>query len=256
MEESKKTEQLDIRTKARLLTGKSFWNTAECKELGLPSVKLSDGPHGMRVQAKRPNHLGLGTSLPATCLPTASAVACSFDEELCENFIMPDPFDPRVADAVAAAEAGRKCVLVRWETNPDDLAGMIAAEGILTSHGGKTSHAAVIARGMGAPCVCGVEALKIDAAKKEAEYEDKVADKVKQIAKLQEQINALSLDDSRDAQAKKIKLEEEMAELQKKISGETDFLMRYPEECVDMDEEGERNFLKERQDSNDSLILV
>ncbi len=72
------------------------------------------------------------------------------------------------ADAVAAAEAGRKCVLVRWETNPDDLAGMIAAEGILTSHGGKTSHAAVIARGMGAPCVCGVEALKIDAAKKEA----------------------------------------------------------------------------------------
>ncbi len=72
------------------------------------------------------------------------------------------------ADAVAAAEAGRKCVLVRWETNPDDLAGMIAAEGILTSHGGKTSHAAVIARGMGAPCVCGVEALKINAERKEA----------------------------------------------------------------------------------------
>jgi pyruvate,orthophosphate dikinase len=71
-------------------------------------------------------------------------------------------------DAVAAAEAGRKCVLVRWETTPDDLAGMIAAEGILTSHGGKTSHAAVIARGMGAPCVCGVEALRIDAEKKEA----------------------------------------------------------------------------------------
>ena len=70
--------------------------------------------------------------------------------------------------AVAAAEEGIKTVLVRWETTPDDLAGMIAAEGILTSHGGKTSHAAVIARGMGAPCVCGVEALKIDAAKKEA----------------------------------------------------------------------------------------
>jgi len=71
-------------------------------------------------------------------------------------------------DAVKAAEEGRKCVLVRWETNPDDLAGMIAAEGILTSHGGKTSHAAVIARGMGAPCVCGVEALKIDAENKQA----------------------------------------------------------------------------------------
>ena len=71
-------------------------------------------------------------------------------------------------DAVAAAAEGRKCVLVRWETNPDDLAGMIAAEGILTSHGGKTSHAAVIARGMGAPCVCGVDVLKIDAEAKQA----------------------------------------------------------------------------------------
>ena len=71
------------------------------------------------------------------------------------------------ADAVKAAAAGQDCILVRWETNPDDLSGMVAAKGILTSHGGKTSHAAVIARGMGAPCVCGAEALKIDAAKKE-----------------------------------------------------------------------------------------
>ncbi|MDR1358456.1 MAG: pyruvate, phosphate dikinase [Coriobacteriales bacterium] len=65
--------------------------------------------------------------------------------------------------AVAYANEGEKTVLVRWETNPDDLAGMVAAEGILTSHGGKTSHAAVIARGMGTPCVCGAEALRIDA---------------------------------------------------------------------------------------------
>lgn len=72
------------------------------------------------------------------------------------------------ADAVAVVAAGRKSVLVRWETNPDDLAGMVAAEGILTSHGGKTSHAAVIARGMGTPCVCGAEALKIDAESKQA----------------------------------------------------------------------------------------
>ena len=71
-------------------------------------------------------------------------------------------------DVVAAAEAGKKCVLIRWETNPDDLAGMLAAEGILTSHGGKTSHAAVIARGMGVPCVCGCESLKIDAENKTA----------------------------------------------------------------------------------------
>ena len=67
------------------------------------------------------------------------------------------------ADAVVAKEAGRKAILVRWETNPDDLPGMDAAQGILTSHGGKTSHAAVVARGMGKPCVCGVEKLEIDA---------------------------------------------------------------------------------------------
>jgi len=72
------------------------------------------------------------------------------------------------ADAVRVAADGRKCVLIRWETNPDDLAGMVAAEGILTSHGGKTSHAAVIARGMGTPCVCGAEALRINAEAKQA----------------------------------------------------------------------------------------
>ena len=71
-------------------------------------------------------------------------------------------------DAEAAASEGRKVILVRWETTPDDLHGMIAAEGILTSHGGKTSHAAVVARGMGKPCVCGAEALKIDAGRKQA----------------------------------------------------------------------------------------
>ncbi len=66
-------------------------------------------------------------------------------------------------DAEEAVAEGRKVILVRWETTPDDLHGMVAAEGILTSHGGKTSHAAVVARGMGKPCVCGAEALKIDA---------------------------------------------------------------------------------------------
>ncbi|MDP2181404.1 MAG: pyruvate, phosphate dikinase [Actinomycetota bacterium] len=70
--------------------------------------------------------------------------------------------------AVEAAAEGRKVILVRWETTPDDLHGMIAAQGILTSHGGKTSHAAVVARGMGKPCVCGAEKLKIDARSKQA----------------------------------------------------------------------------------------
>ena len=73
------------------------------------------------------------------------------------------------ADAAEeATAAGEKVILVRWETTPDDLHGMIAAQGILTSHGGKTSHAAVVARGMGKPCVCGVDKLKIDAAAKQA----------------------------------------------------------------------------------------
>jgi pyruvate, orthophosphate dikinase len=68
------------------------------------------------------------------------------------------------ATAVAWAERGEEVILVRKETNPDDLHGMVAANGILTSRGGKTSHAAVVARGMGRTCVCGAEALDVDVA--------------------------------------------------------------------------------------------
>ncbi|MHB8273786.1 MAG: pyruvate, phosphate dikinase [Dermatophilaceae bacterium] len=64
--------------------------------------------------------------------------------------------------AVKWSRSGEKVILVRRETNPDDLNGMIAAEGILTSRGGKTSHAAVVARGMGKTCVCGAEELTVD----------------------------------------------------------------------------------------------
>ncbi|MEU6383311.1 pyruvate, phosphate dikinase [Streptomyces bauhiniae] len=64
--------------------------------------------------------------------------------------------------AVKWSRSGEKVILVRRETNPDDLDGMIAAEGILTSRGGKTSHAAVVARGMGKTCVCGAEELEVD----------------------------------------------------------------------------------------------
>ncbi|HPF43060.1 MAG TPA: pyruvate, phosphate dikinase [Syntrophomonadaceae bacterium] len=60
-------------------------------------------------------------------------------------------------------EAGEKVVLVRNETTPDDIHGIVTAQGVLTSRGGMTSHAAVVARGMGKPCVCGCESLKIDA---------------------------------------------------------------------------------------------
>ena len=64
--------------------------------------------------------------------------------------------------AFSLAKNGRKVILVRRETSPDDLVGMVAAEGILTSRGGKTSHAAVVARGMGKTSVCGTESISVD----------------------------------------------------------------------------------------------
>jgi pyruvate,orthophosphate dikinase len=70
--------------------------------------------------------------------------------------------------AVEWAERGEDVILVRKETNPDDLRGMVAAKGILTSRGGKTSHAAVVARGMGRTCVCGAEALDVSSKKRRA----------------------------------------------------------------------------------------
>jgi pyruvate,orthophosphate dikinase len=66
------------------------------------------------------------------------------------------------ADAAAERGANEPVVLVRWETTPDDIHGLIAAQGVLTAHGGMTSHAAVVARGMGKPCVAGCEDLQID----------------------------------------------------------------------------------------------
>lgn len=71
-----------------------------------------------------------------------------------------------VFDADTAADRGGKgepVVLVRYETTPDDIHGVIVAQGILTAHGGMTSHAAVVARGMGKPCVAGAQGIKIDA---------------------------------------------------------------------------------------------
>ncbi len=70
-----------------------------------------------------------------------------------------------VLDADTAAERGKSgeaVILVRWETTPDDIHGLIQAQGVLTAHGGMTSHAAVVARGMGKPCVAGTEGLEID----------------------------------------------------------------------------------------------
>jgi pyruvate,orthophosphate dikinase len=66
------------------------------------------------------------------------------------------------ATAVEWSRRGEQVILVRRETNPDDLKGMVVAKGILTSRGGKTSHAAVVARGMGRTCVCGADSLDVD----------------------------------------------------------------------------------------------
>ncbi len=75
--------------------------------------------------------------------------------------------------AAESTERGEAVILVRWETTPDDIHGMIAAKGILTAHGGMTSHAAVVARGMGTPCVAGCEALSVDAKGKTASLDGK-----------------------------------------------------------------------------------
>jgi pyruvate, orthophosphate dikinase len=69
-------------------------------------------------------------------------------------------FDADTAEA--RGKEGESVILVRWETTPDDFHGMVQAAGILTAHGGLTSHAAVVARGMGTPCVTGCEALHVD----------------------------------------------------------------------------------------------
>jgi pyruvate, orthophosphate dikinase len=76
--------------------------------------------------------------------------------------------------AVEWADRGEDVILCRRETNPDDLRGMVAARGILTSRGGKTSHAAVVARGMGRTCVCGADSLTIDAKNKTMRTQDGV----------------------------------------------------------------------------------
>lgn len=81
-------------------------------------------------------------------------------------------FDSDTAEA--RGKAGDAVILVRWETTPDDIAGTIAAQGVLTAHGGMTSHAAVVARGMGKPCVAGASAAKIDATAKKVTIGDLV----------------------------------------------------------------------------------
>ena len=85
MDVKKIISQMTLEQKAAFLTGKDFWQTVNFDELGIPSMFLSDGPHGIRKQAAAADHLGLNKSIPATCFPTAATMANSWDDELGEK---------------------------------------------------------------------------------------------------------------------------------------------------------------------------
>ena len=76
---------MTLEEKASLMSGADFWHTAAIERLGIPSVMMTDGPHGLRKQSDGGDHLGLGKSVPATCYPTASALANSWNETLVEE---------------------------------------------------------------------------------------------------------------------------------------------------------------------------
>src|SRR5882757_4813339 len=73
---------LTIDEKARLVSGHGFWFTQPIERLGIPSIMVSDGPHGLRKQPGNGDHVGLGDSVPATCFPTAAAIGSSWDVDL------------------------------------------------------------------------------------------------------------------------------------------------------------------------------
>ena len=117
--------------------------------------------------------------LDALLHPTFNADALKSAKVLCKGL----PASPGAGagkvyftaeEAVAAAEKGEKVILVRQETSPEDIEGMNAAQGIMTARGGMTSHAAVVARGMGRCCVAGVDAIKVNEAEKTFTCGDKV----------------------------------------------------------------------------------
>ncbi len=74
--------QLTLEEKSGLLSGSDFWHTAPVERLGIPAIMCSDGPHGLRVQLEAADHVGLAESVPATCFPTASALASSWNPDL------------------------------------------------------------------------------------------------------------------------------------------------------------------------------
>lgn len=77
--------RMTLEEKASLCSGLDFWHTKGVERLGIPSIMMTDGPHGLRKQAEDADHLGVNASVPATCFPPASALACSWDRELLEE---------------------------------------------------------------------------------------------------------------------------------------------------------------------------
>jgi len=77
--------QMTLEEKASLCSGADFWNTKSISRLGIPSIMMTDGPIGLRKQVAEVDHLGLNQSVPATCFPSGSALACSWDRELLKN---------------------------------------------------------------------------------------------------------------------------------------------------------------------------
>lgn len=77
--------QMTLEEKASLLSGANFWNTKPVERLGIPGIMLTDGPHGLRKQGGKADHLGLNNSIPATCYPTAAGLANTWDEALIEE---------------------------------------------------------------------------------------------------------------------------------------------------------------------------
>ncbi len=78
-------DKMTLAEKASLLSGENFWNTKNVERLGIPSIMLTDGPHGLRKQGGKADHLGLNKSIPATCFPTAATLANSWDENLLDE---------------------------------------------------------------------------------------------------------------------------------------------------------------------------
>lgn len=85
MKQQKLVEKMTIEEKAAILSGKTVWQTREIDRLSIPSIFLSDGPHGIRKQAGAGDHLGLNASLKATCFPTAATIANSWNQDLGEE---------------------------------------------------------------------------------------------------------------------------------------------------------------------------